>query len=1485
MRIEYAKNMKKFTMLVVVISFVLHDIGWAFMDNDTNVRATLAPEPFSNVENSAVRAHLLYMITLIERSQSYHIAPEVMTIDAVQRILKTEGERPRNGDIFPFVHEDGCAKIDLSEGYHLCYYDPVKFDASHFVQSGYGQVGGITGLNRHLSRVLVKDLKYIPKKGIQAPNQEISAFVNLLENPSEEIKSTARQALLRIGEDPERWGQALASLRQWEEDNSAGRKRVAEWNLVNSPDDYWFRASVENLDFIRLIINDPLACSIDRVEGLLKIRFYTTGRTAYVLSGTVTEKKVTLYLPEGPLRQLERDSWRCDYNTFPDGPEHFFTVKTALQSAAEKEPVGDEVATIAYSIEGNALYINQFLVNDPYIDHGVATWLFKWLVSDILAANDIEKIRFDYHCVRSQDFLLGIAGVSGEKRVVIGPYLDEYGEYYLPGEFFKDSAVDERINPAKLIGISKGLIASIDPGLPVDEALMKVADAIDAISEASGCARLVLYLPDRNEKIAAAENKSTERIIWASRYQRNIRPSKVNNEPLRGEKRLLEMMVMNDIEPITIPGICEFRDGTWLISDRLKLVEHLRNDDRFKKEAAEAEELIKDDLKKSSTGYGPAEGNSILYAYAVDHYRRPLFLFAVIGRLTDAQKGAVITGFYQSRAAAQKIYELEALRVRAKDVERVEAVFMRARAIDDRFAALFHALGTATSVSIRRMAKADPEGARKALEADQVITEVRAKCDKMVKYLSLFTEQIRGLSKSEPPEDFGSTVVIQGLGRAAQSTINIYHLLVMADTIDKARSLYATRLGGGEDIIKDSADSLTTVTRYLFERQRLTTLNDLLSDNEYKQAVSNYESIAGDIKEIPVRLREIKQSLLEWEEKSRDIFEMVRLAPGSLDNVKPFFDWIDGLRNSSGNKLSREENAGIMAAFYINGLLPVLEDIIPFADLLISREVKKRPVDLVAIIEESIFLGVKQAQMDGLGTLPVTYIHKDPAIRVLTDPEMLKVFLAADLIKNAFKYSRPDGGGITVTVDKSDDGKYARISVHDTGVGISETDRRENLFKRERRLKATKDTVPGTGLGLYFARRMALRLGAQIVLEESVVGQGSTFTIYLPMEGHETVWPLSQDYVDRSRDKIQLLSHVATDLKAALLKERDLIVRTAEMNPSQEQFLYWEEFNELISGLEKAAAIQGRLKEDLDANDLSAAYLEDALGRRISPLIDPLRIKRVTEHIKAYRDAAQLQAGAADTLDEILTGRDGSPSGYIFMIEQLLAKDNASGGGQSNSDSRAVEQRTAADDQMLAYLESLHRERMIAAESAQPIILISEELFDDVDVAHLKGLLVPETGISICDLDTIARLSTNNAYSKEKLVSILNRDAYGERWKPHSAQRNNNRATLLVLENGAFKGSGYLHLEGVTGFALAMAAKRDRSSTDRIMRYIKTLFEPPEKRDGGVISETELEECLNKDAIEFFDQIRLNLKPIEPFNTEGLLERYKLIVENYLVAA
>ncbi|MCX5677607.1 MAG: ATP-binding protein [Candidatus Omnitrophica bacterium] len=1467
--------MKKLIILVIIMSFVLHDIGWAYVNNNPSDKATLAPEPFSNIENSAVRANLLYVINLVEHVQYSHILSGVMTLDAVQRIIEVENKRFRPEDRFPFVHENGYVQIDISEGYHLYYYDPAKIDVSRLLRPGHEQVGHIEGLNKNLSRIFVKDIQYVSKQCHLVQNPEISKFVNLLESPSENIKNTARQDLIRMGEDPQRWEQTLDSLRLWREENDAGLKRVADFNLVNSDDDYWFRASVEYLDFIWSIINDPSTCSIDEVEDLIKKKSYNTGRRAYLLSGKVSENKVVLRLPDGPLGPIENDKWRCDHKTFPDGPENFFKIETTIQSAAGKEPeVGgsagieaerNEVATIAYSIEGDAIRINQFLVNKLYDNRGVATWLFKWLVSDILATDTdkkIKKIRFDYHCMWAKEFLLSVAAATDGKRVIIGPYYDEYGEFYLLGEFFEDSAVDERMVPDLLIGISKNLIDSINPALTIDEALMKVVDEIDTISAASGCTRLIQYLPIRDKKIMAADDKSAQDIKWEPCYQRGLRTSGVKNEPLRGEKRLLEMMmVTNEIEPIIIPDVCEFKDGMWMISDRQKLIEYLekeylKEDGLFNKvkdfpeTIADAKKLLSSDLKKAPTGYGPNEGNSVLYCYAIDHYKRPLFLFAVVGRLTYAQEMAVATGFRQSRAAAKKIYELEALRAHTREVKKIEAVAaLTLKGIVESLPALFHALGTATVVAPARLSKTDPARALKIRDAEQKIREIESKAVRVSKALSHFNERIRDVSSLESPDGSERTATITGFGRAAQSTINIYHLLLMADTMDDARKVYAAHFGGRENVVKDFADSFAVIARYFFEKQRLMTLGDIINDHEYQQAIINFESIEKDVKEIPALLRDITRALSEWKEDNVDIFERIQSAPGALNDPKPFFTWLEEEHDDAGAKLPEEEKKRMIAAFYINGYLPIFEETIPFTDYLIAQEINKKPIDIIEVIGKSIALGENQARASGLRIPVVSYIHKDAVVRAVTDPEILKFLLIADLVKNAIKYSRPDGEEIVVTVDKAENGKYVRISVRDTGVGISETDRRDHLFKQESRLEATRATVAGTGLGLYFARKAALQLGGQIILEESVVGQGSTFTIYLPMGDSETVWPVSQDEIDLFNDKVQRLSHITADLRAALLTERNLVDRTQELNPSQGLFPYWDEFNGLISDLEKAAAIQDRLKEDLAAGDLSAAYLDDALRRRIGPLVDPIRMKQAIEHVKAYREGAQVQEGTTDALKEILT--------------------------------------TLVRDEMPAYLESLHNERMAAAESAQPLILISEKLFNDIDAEHLKGLLTPESGIQVCDPDTIARSSTNKDknYSKEKLVCILDRDTYKEMWKPGSAERNNNLATLIVLEKGAFEGTGYLHLEGVAGLALAMAAKDDGSSADRVLRYIKTLFEPPEKMDGGTISETELEEYLRKDTIEFFDRIRLNLKHIEPFKTESLLERYKLIVENYLTAA
>jgi signal transduction histidine kinase len=84
----------------------------------------------------------------------------------------------------------------------------------------------------------------------------------------------------------------------------------------------------------------------------------------------------------------------------------------------------------------------------------------------------------------------------------------------------------------------------------------------------------------------------------------------------------------------------------------------------------------------------------------------------------------------------------------------------------------------------------------------------------------------------------------------------------------------------------------------------------------------------------------------------------------------------------------------------------------------------------------------------------------------------------------------PDGGVLTVSA-RRDEGN-AVIEVGDTGVGVSEEDKRhlfEPLFTRKK---------GGLGLGFYFVR-MAVDAHGGVVDVNSKVGEGTTFKLLLPV--------------------------------------------------------------------------------------------------------------------------------------------------------------------------------------------------------------------------------------------------------------------------------------------------------------------------------------------------------------------------------------------------
>lgn len=99
-----------------------------------------------------------------------------------------------------------------------------------------------------------------------------------------------------------------------------------------------------------------------------------------------------------------------------------------------------------------------------------------------------------------------------------------------------------------------------------------------------------------------------------------------------------------------------------------------------------------------------------------------------------------------------------------------------------------------------------------------------------------------------------------------------------------------------------------------------------------------------------------------------------------------------------------------------------------------------------------------------------------------------------NILDNAIKYSK---AGDTVYVELSEIDIYVIISVSDTGIGISESEI-PKIFQRFFRSETVKE-VPGVGIGLYLSRDIITRQHGFINVS-STVDQGSTFTIYLPIQ-------------------------------------------------------------------------------------------------------------------------------------------------------------------------------------------------------------------------------------------------------------------------------------------------------------------------------------------------------------------------------------------------
>ncbi len=113
--------------------------------------------------------------------------------------------------------------------------------------------------------------------------------------------------------------------------------------------------------------------------------------------------------------------------------------------------------------------------------------------------------------------------------------------------------------------------------------------------------------------------------------------------------------------------------------------------------------------------------------------------------------------------------------------------------------------------------------------------------------------------------------------------------------------------------------------------------------------------------------------------------------------------------------------------------------------------------------------------------------HKEPTW-VLGDANQLKQ-VVINICLNAIDAMSPDGGELTIS--PVSDPNHVGLAIKDTGIGIS-NENKEKLFEP---FFTQKDS--GTGLGLAICYDIVQKHGGRIAVE-SKLGQGATFTIWLP---------------------------------------------------------------------------------------------------------------------------------------------------------------------------------------------------------------------------------------------------------------------------------------------------------------------------------------------------------------------------------------------------
>ncbi|UVJ42917.1 response regulator [Pseudomonas sp. LS1212] len=180
-----------------------------------------------------------------------------------------------------------------------------------------------------------------------------------------------------------------------------------------------------------------------------------------------------------------------------------------------------------------------------------------------------------------------------------------------------------------------------------------------------------------------------------------------------------------------------------------------------------------------------------------------------------------------------------------------------------------------------------------------------------------------------------------------------------------------------------------------------------------------------------------------------------------------------------------------------DSLLGIINEILDFSKIEAGKLVLDSiPFNLRDLLQDTLTILAPAAHAKQLEL--VSLVYRDTPLSLIGDPLRLKQILT-NLVSNAIKFTRE--GTIVVRAmleEENEDSVQLRISVQDTGIGLSTQDVRA-LFQAFSQADNSLSRQPGgTGLGLVISKRLIEQMGGEIGVD-STPGEGSQFWISLSL--------------------------------------------------------------------------------------------------------------------------------------------------------------------------------------------------------------------------------------------------------------------------------------------------------------------------------------------------------------------------------------------------